>query len=168
MASGVRLSICASIVALLSALGSSARANDDDKIRILHPTPFADNSDIPDRVKKDCADIGRELAPAVSRGNPEVVMVKTEKELTAKKGRYFKVEITDVHAVGGGVWTGPKHMKVRGVLYANGKQVADVEVKRGSAMAFGVCQNLEKVEKVLGKDLAGWLRNPKPGDKLQN
>jgi hypothetical protein len=138
----------------------------DEKIRVLNPTPLAENSDVPAKVKEECHGLGQALPLAISRANRDVVLVKSAKELTARSGRYFVLEIVEVKARGGGVWSGPKHMMVRGTAFANGKEVADVQAERGSTMAFSACDSLEKVEKVLGQDLAKWLVSPRPHDKL--
>jgi hypothetical protein len=138
----------------------------DEKIRVLNPTPLAENSDVPAKVKEECRGLGQALPLAISRANRDVVLVKSAKELTAKSGRYFVLEIVEVKARGGGVWSGPKRMMVRGIAFANGKEVADVQAERGSTMAFSACDSLEKVEKVLGQDLAKWLVSPRPHDKL--
>jgi hypothetical protein len=138
----------------------------DEKIRVLNPTPLAENSDVPAKVKEECRGLGQALPLAISRANRDVVLVKSAKELTARSGRYFVLEIVEVKARGGGVWSGPKRMMVRGIAFANGKEVADVQAERGSTMAFSACDSLEKVEKVLGEDLAKWLVSPRPHDKL--
>jgi hypothetical protein len=141
-------------------------ARADEKVRVLNPTPLAENSDVPAKVKEECQGLGQALPLAISRANRNVVLVKTPKELTARSGRYFVLEIVEVKARGGGVWSGPKHMMVRGTAFADGKEVADVQAERGSTMAFSACDSLEKVEKVLGADLGKWLISPKPHDKL--
>jgi hypothetical protein len=152
--------------ATLTSTAVTTTADADEKIRVLNPTPLAENSDVPARVKEECRGLGQALPLAISRANRNVVLVRTEKELTAPIGRYFALEIVEVKARGGGVWSGPKHIVVRGIAVAGGKQVADVEAQRGSTMAFSTCDSLEKVEKALGEDLGRWLVRPKPHDRL--
>lgn len=163
--SAFRLTSTLGISALLSlAVINVTRA--DESIRVLMPTPLAVNNDVPAKVKEECHDLGRVLPLSIARGNRNVVLVNSAKELTARTGRYFLLEIVEIKARGGGVWSGPKHMLVRGIAFADGKQVADVEAERGSTMAFSACSSLEKVERVLGQDLAKWLISPKPHDHL--
>jgi hypothetical protein len=137
----------------------------DVKIRVLSPTPLAATADVPAKVKEECP-LGQALPLAIARANRNVVLVNTPQELMARSGRYFLLEIVEVSARGGGVWSGPKRMVVRGIAYADGKPVGDIEAGRGSTMAFSACSSLEKVEKTLGQDLGRWLVSPKPRDRL--
>jgi hypothetical protein len=137
-----------------------------DSIRVLFETPLSNAADIPPAVRNECRQIGRELPNAIVRSSRNVVLVKTPRELTAKRGKYLAVEITQVRAKGGGVITGPKHLVVRGVLYENGKEIADFEGERASMGAASTCASLEKAEKALGTDIARWLERPHPHDRL--
>ena len=71
-----------------------------------------------------------------------------------------------MRAKGGGVMSGPKHLVVRGVLYENGKEIADFEGQRGSMGGASTCGILEKAEKALGEDIGRWLERPHPHDRL--
>jgi hypothetical protein len=150
----------------LLALGQPGTAAAGEKIRVLTPTPFNENSDVPDAVREQCRDLGTQLPSSLARAHRDVVLVRTDKELSAKSGKYLKVEIVEVRAKGGGVFSGPKHITVRAILFQNGKEIADVEAKRGSTMAFSACSSLEKVEKAIGQDLGKWLNNPRPNDRI--
>jgi len=146
--------------------GSSPAVAADDKIRVLYETPLSAAADIPSAVRNECREVGRELPNAIGRDNRNVVLVKTPKELTTRRGKYLSVEITQVRAKGGGVITGPKHLVVRGVLYENGKEIADFEGERASMGAASTCAALEKAQKALGTDIARWLERPHPHDRL--
>jgi hypothetical protein len=138
----------------------------DDKIRVLFETPLSAAADIPPAVRNECRQIGRELPNAIVRSSRDVTLVKTAKELTARRGKYLVVEITQVRAKGGGVITGPKHLVVRGALYENGKEIGDFEGERASMGAASTCAALDKAEKALGTDIARWLERPHPHDRL--
>jgi hypothetical protein len=152
------------LAAVCGAPGSASAA--DEKVRVLNETPLSAVADIPSAVRNECREVGRELPNAIARDNRNVVLVKTPKELTAKRGKYLSVEITQVRAKGGGLITGPKHLVVRGVLYENGKEIADFEGERASMGAASTCAALEKAEKALGTDIARWLERPHPHDRL--
>jgi hypothetical protein len=152
------------LAAVCGAPASASAA--DDKVRVLYETPVSAVADIPSAVRNECREVGRELPNAIVRENRNVVLVKTPKELTARRGKYLSVEITQVRAKGGGVITGPKHLVVRGVLYENGKEIADFEGERASMGAASTCAALEKAEKALGTDIARWLERPHPHDRL--
>jgi hypothetical protein len=160
-----RLLVGAAALAVLAAPPAPRVARAADKVRVLSPTPLHENSDVPNAVREECRDLGQLLPSALARAHRDVVLVKSDKELEGK-GRYLKVEIVEVRAKGGGVFSGPKHMTVRAVLFQGGKEIADVEVQRGSTMAFSACSSLEKVEKAIGQDLGKWLNNPRPHDRI--
>jgi hypothetical protein len=131
-------------------------------IRVLQDTPFSPAADVPADVRKECTELGDELPRAIVRANRSVTLVSTPTALTERTGRYLSVEITKIEAHGGGAFTGPKHMKVRGALIENGREIADFEAKRGAMAAAGTCTTLQKAEKDLGADIGVWLTNPKP------
>jgi hypothetical protein len=130
--------------------------------RVLQETPLSLAADIPADVRKECRDLGDELPKAIVRANRSATLVATPAALSEKTGRYLSLEITKVEAHGGGAFTGPKHMKVRGALIENGREIADFEAKRGAMAAAGTCTTLQKAEKDLGEDIGVWLTNPKP------
>jgi len=154
------------LLLLGSSMGPTPAAAADDRIRVLDETPISSVADIPAAVRSECRQIGRELPNAIVRSNRNVALVKTPKELTAKRGKYLVVEITQVRAKGGGVLSGPKHLVVRGTLFENGKEIADFEGERGSMGGASTCAILEKAEKQLGTDIARWLERPHPHDRL--
>jgi hypothetical protein len=166
-----RLAFWCLLVASLIAAPSVRRvaaAGADDSIRVLAETPLSAAADIPPAVRNECREIGRELPNAIVRSNRGVTLVKNPKELTARRGKYLVLEITQVRAKGGGVITGPKHMVVRGVLYEHGKEIADFEGERASMASASTCSSLDKAEKALGTDIARWLEHPHPHDRLAN
>ena len=158
------------LVGLLAAGGAvrpgPAAAAADEKVRVLEETPFSSVADVPPAVRNECRQIGRELPNAIVRANRNVTLVKSPKELTAHHGKYLVLEITEVRAKGGGVMSGPKHLGIRGVLYENGKEIADFEGQRGSMGGTSTCGLLEKAEKALGADVGRWLERPHPHDRL--
>jgi hypothetical protein len=158
-----RVAAAAAVTIVMGARGTDAQAG--DKIRVLDPTPLHEKSEVPKAVREECKQLGRLLPAALARANRDIVLVKSDKEL-AGKGKHLEVQILEVNALGGGVFSGPKFMTVRAVLFDGDKEVGDVEGKRGSTMSFSACGSLEKVEKVLGQDLAKWLENPKPHGRI--
>lgn len=146
------------------ALSSSALA--DDEIRVLKHTPKSEHIVIPHKVKQECGNLGYNLPASLAQNFKGVALVKDAKALKRKKGKYLEIEIIEVHAPSGGLFSGRKKMVVRGVLYENGKEVGDVTAQRSSMGSFSTCENLAKVEKVLGKDIGRWLHNPRPNTNL--
>ena len=162
----LRLPVVSSLLAAVLISSVAAQAADEDKIRVLKDTPISSSSDIPDGVRDQCREIGREIPRAIVRATRVVTLVNTEKELTVKRGKYLTIEVTQVRAKGGGMFSGPKHMAVRGVLFDAGKQIGDFEGTRSAMGLRSTCSNLENVEKVLGKEIARWLTDPRPNSRL--
>ncbi|MGI9431059.1 MAG: hypothetical protein ACR2PQ_02540 [Myxococcota bacterium] len=73
----------------------------------------------------------------------------------------LRLEITGLHALGGGVFSGPKWMEVSGRLSRGGKHYT-FRAKRFSAMDpfGGTCAILGKIARAIGGDIATWLENP--------
>jgi len=76
-----------------------------------------------------------------------------------------------VHAPGGGAFSGPKWMSVRGALHENGKVIGSFCAKRinggGPFGQFkGTCAIVGRSAKVIGRDIAGWLEKPTQDAKL--
>lgn len=156
------LLVGSTMVAMLVSPFVRAASASEGRIRVLQETPLSPAADVPADVRKECDDLGEELPRAIMRSNRHVALVPTQHELADKTGRYLSIEITKVTAHAAGALTGPKYMKVRGVLIDNGKEVADFEAKRGAMKAAGTCSTLVKAEKDLGGDIGVWLDNPKP------
>jgi hypothetical protein len=151
---------------LFLGLGFGADAMAGDDIRVLRQIPINENITLPLKVKEECSNIGLDLPSELSRKFKAVKLVKEAKDLKGG-GKYLQIEIIDVVAKQGSVFSGPKKMTVRGTLYENGKEVADFEGQRSSAVSsFSTCESLTNVEKKLGEDIAKWLINPKPGARL--
>ncbi len=151
---------------LLFGLGLTAAARANEDVRVLRQTPISENITVPAKVKQECSNIGLDLPSELAQVHKAVKLVKDAKALKGK-GRYLEMEIIDVQARSGSVFSGPKKMTVRGTLYENGKQVGDFEGQRSSAVgSFSTCEMLTKIEKTLAQDIGKWLHNPKPGSRL--
>ena len=147
-------------------VSAAAGASDDGYIRVLRQTPVSPSADIPQNVREECNAMGKEMPNAIVRSSRRVKLVQDPKTLSEKSGKYLSVEITQVKAKGGGAFTGPKKMIVRGSLIDNGKEVANFDAERGSMKAASTCSTLQKAEKELGDDIGKWLEHPKPNDHL--
>jgi len=171
---GIFESVVVVASALFAMLGSpsvrtvsaAAGASDDGYIRVLRETPLSPSADIPQNVRNECQAMGKEMPGAIVRSSRRVKLVQDPKTLTDKNGKYLHVEITKVKAHGGGAFTGPKKMIVRGSLIENGKEIANFDAERGAMNAKSTCSTLQNAEKDLGTDIGRWLEHPKPNDHL--
>lgn len=97
-------------------------------------------------------------AVANSAGNVELVDGKGTLDLV----------ISDVHGPGGGVFSGPKWVEVKGTLRRGGKALT-FRAKRVSAadpFAGGTCGILAKCGRNIGADIAAWLESPVDGAEI--
>lgn len=84
------------------------------------------------------------------------------------------IEITEVFGPGGGAWSGPKNMNIRGTLKSSsGKSLGSFTASRFSTGgAFGgfkgTCGILRRISKALGKDVAKFLAAPEEGVQMGN
>ena len=100
------------------------------------------------------------IPEAIAANSAEVELVDGEGELA--------LEITEVHAPGGWVFSGPKWIQVNGRLTREGKVLA-FRAKRFSAFnpfAGGTCGILASISRAIGSDIAAWLENPTPNAEL--
>ena len=83
------------------------------------------------------------------------------------EGRFLDVAITDVHAVGGGGYSGLKWVEVQGALMEDGVPVASFLAKRTTrGGGWGACGAAQRCVKAISKDISNWLANPEDGALL--
>jgi hypothetical protein len=82
-------------------------------------------------------------------------------------GRVLELSVVDVHAPGGGPFSGPKWMTVEATLRDGAKTVATARAKRITSGPFGgTCDQLQKVARAIAVDIAAWLKDPTRGATL--
>lgn len=91
---------------------------------------------------------------------------------TGAGGKTLTLEITHVMGFGGGLYSGPKQLVVKGTLTEGGAVTGSFEVKRTTVTggAFGgykgTCSLLHRVAKAVAKDVGEWLPSPTMDAKL--
>lgn len=83
----------------------------------------------------------------------------------------LELAITSAYAPGGGAWSGAKWVEVSGKLFQGNKQVGSFTGSRYSTGGMfggfkGTCSIVGRCGKVIGKDIAEWLKNPSENAKL--
>lgn len=139
--------------ALLPAL---ARAGD---VRVSRTIDFAKTAVVRDAVKEQC-ELQTRIPAEIAKNHDGVALVDGRGDL--------QLQITDVHAPGGWIFSGPKWLEVRGTLHMGGKELP-FRAKRYSAFdpfAGGTCGILAKCARGIGKDIALWLAAPEAGAEL--
>jgi hypothetical protein len=155
------LAACAALVAALPALA--------EVTRIPRSIAFAPDSGVPEAVKAECA-LETKVPDFIKHFGGDAVEV-VDGALDPKKGRVLRMEITEVHAPGGGAFSGPKWMTVKGELFENGKSIGSFRAKRFSTGgAFGgfkgTCAIIGRCTKAIGQDIASWMQSPTPNAEL--
>ena len=137
-----------------------------DSTTITMQIAYDKEADVPSTVRAECA-LETKLSDFIkSYAESNGVSVTSEKGDNANAaGRVLDVRITHALARGGGAWSGPKSVAVRGELREGGKVVGSFRARRTSGGgAFGgfkgTCGILDRCAKTLGKDIAQWLKSP--------
>jgi hypothetical protein len=156
--------VAASAVILLASASAPASTG---SIKVLRTVPFAEEARVPQRVQDEC-DLQTKVPAFLSKYAADVELVDGE---LGNTGRVLELRIGNVHAPGGGAFSGPKWMTVTGVLRENGREVARFSAKRFSGGGMfgsykGTCAIIGRCARTIGKDIASWLRNPRDGIQL--
>ena len=162
-----RMAVFTALVAgalVLAALPAAA-----DTTKMLRSIPFAANAPVPAAVRDQCA-LQTKVPEFIAQAAGSSVEL-VDGTLNRKVGRVLELEITEVHAPGGGAFSGPKWMSVKGELYEKGKQIGSFRAKRYSTGgAFGgfkgTCSIIGRCTKAIGDDIAGWLGAPTQNAQL--
>ena len=152
--------LAAGVVWLVAASAGAA-----EPVKIQRSISFASTAQVPPKVKEEC-DLQSKIPAFVSQAAGASVQV-VDGALNRKVGRVLEMEITEVHAPGGGAFSGPKWLTVKGELYDRGKQIGSFRAKRyttgGACGAFkGTCSIIGRCTKTIGEDIAKWLAAPTP------
>ncbi len=125
--------------------------------QVQRTIPFDEGAGGSEKVRSECQ-IQTRVPTAVKEFAADVELV----DALDKKGRALELSIMEVHAPGGGVFSGPKWMAVYGKLYEKGKMVGSFRAKRLSTGANlrGTCATLARCAQAIGEDIAQWLQAP--------
>jgi hypothetical protein len=148
---------------------ASPPAGAADTTKLLRSIPFASEAPVPAAVREQCS-LQTKVPEFVAQAAGSSVEL-VDGALDRKKGRVLEMEITEVHAPGGGAFSGPKWMSVKGELYDKGKLIGSFRAKRYSTGgAFGgfkgTCSIIGRCTKAIGDDIAGWLGAPTQNAQL--
>lgn len=139
-------------------LGVSSAAFATDTISVARVTPYEDGAANAE-IRQECkwnAKLGDNIAH-YAKGQLTV----TDKDLAQVNGRILLLKISQVHAIGGGGFSGPKWARVKGELREGDKLLGSFEVHRTTSFGgFSACGVLDKLGKEIGEDIAEWLEHP--------
>jgi len=97
-------------------------------VQVPRSIPFAENADVREKVKDECA-LQTKIPTFLAEFSDSVELVDGA---PATSGRSLQIEITAVHAPGGGAFSGPKSVSVKGTLMEDGQEIGDFRATRYS------------------------------------
>jgi hypothetical protein len=165
--------ISLSIFAVALVCVSFAASAEDTTYTLARSVPFADDSMASADVKASCTldtRLPEFVKKAAKRG---IKVVISDEPLENAEGKVLRLEIVHVLGTGGGAWSGAKSVTVEGELTENGEVIGSFTAARYSGGgAFGgfkgTCAILGRCIQAIGKDIAGWLKNPTMNAMLGN
>lgn len=133
------------------------------KVQLASSAAWAPNAQVPEKVRAQCG-LETRIPKAIADHSTDVELVSGK--TNHAQGRVLEVTIHDVHAPGGGVFSGPKWGNVTGELYENGKLVGSFRARRSTmggpwGTFMGSCSILDRVSNALGQDIATFLTAPR-------
>jgi hypothetical protein len=137
------------LAALLAAAAAQAA------VQVPRSVAFTPNAGATGAVQQECQ-LQTLVPQAIQQAASDVQLV----DAPAKSGRWLELSISEVHAPGGGPFSGPKWMGVSGKLHDRGKVIGSFRAKRVSTGVRSTCGSLAKIATVIGQDIATWLQAP--------
>ena len=126
-------------------------------VEVPRTIPYAPSAGASAKVQEGCQ-VQTQVPAAIQQFGTDVQLV----DKPSKGGRSLELSITEMHAPGGGPFSGPKWMTVSGKLLDRGKVIGTFRAKRLSTGGFvrGTCATLGRCAQALGQDIATWLNAP--------
>jgi len=128
-------------------------------IQLSRRATLASGVNVHDKVLEKC-EIETTLPQLIAERNSEVTIVEKA------GGTHLQLRIVDIHAPGGGVFSGPKWITVEGKLLSGKTVKGTFTAKEQSMGTTGTCGMLHKVMAAMAGDIAAWLNNPSKDSKL--
>lgn len=146
--------------------------NPDVTVAALKKIPFSEDANVRDAVREEC-EIQTQVPKFLKRFGPEYgIKVELVDSLdNAKTDQTIEMEITRVHAPGGGGWSGAKSMTVKAKVFEDGSLIGDATAQRHSTGGMfagykGTCSIVGRCAEAIGQDLARWLQDPSSDARL--
>lgn len=124
-------------------------------VQVARTIAFAPSAGASDNVKQECQ-LQTQVPAAIQQAGTDVQLV----DAPNKSGRALELTISELHAPGGGIFSGPKWMTVEGKLYEKGKLIGSFRAKRHSTALKSTCGTLARISLAIGQNIAAWLNAP--------
>jgi len=151
--------------ALLGGHAVSAVAN--GTLTIPKKAPFEKGIHVPEAVRAECGLEQKVPEHVRDAAGKKFDKVSLADHVSAKTpGKAMSLTITSVLAPGGGPFSGPKSVEVRGVLWEHGREIGSFRARRNTTHGSGTCNMLDRDAKAIAGDVAKWLESPGKEDRL--
>ena len=160
-------------IAFLAIAMSASCMSFAEAIKVQSVIPYAESAKIPQKIRTECTKLGSQLAQFTQEfGKSFGVRIElTDKLDINEQGRVLHLEFTDAISKGNAFIGHQKSTAAHGILYQDGKKIAEFDVSRDSMGGMfagykGSCSVLGRTVKTMGKDIAQWLKDPKDKAEL--
>jgi hypothetical protein len=162
-------SIALLTLGLATLLFAAAAPADGNHVKVLRSIPFGSDAHASQKVEDECQ-LQTKVPSFLDQYSDDVELVDGP---LGKSGRVLELTISEVHASGGGAYSGAKSMTVSGVLRKDGAEIGSFTATRFSGGGLfggykGTCAIVGRCAKVIGKDIAEWLKHPSKNARLGN
>lgn len=128
--------------------------------------PFAEGIQLRDAVKTECRLQTRLPEYIEDEAGRSVDIVISDGPIDEAAGKALRMEFTYVLAPGGGGFSGPKSVTVRGELWEDGEMIGSFVATRATVRGSRTCTMLNHCIETIGADIARWLENPSMDSQL--
>ncbi|MCK5354630.1 MAG: hypothetical protein KAJ63_05895 [Methyloprofundus sp.] len=140
----------------------------------ISPVVFAKDLPVSDAVLNECKLLTK--LPEFVQSYAQDQYADIQIQSSASNADVLNIKIVGISYDKKNVWSGRgahQWVAIQGSLLKNGNKIASFDARRSSMGGFfggykGTCSLLGRCVKTLGKDIAGWLKNPIDGAKLGN
>lgn len=130
--------------------------------QILEKVPYHPMSGASNKIKKECS-LDTKVPEIFAAAVPDVKLVGK-----LRGAQRLELTIRDVHAPGGGMFSGPKWVRIDGTLKRGGKVIGSFRANRNTVTGKGTCGMLNRCVSAIADDVAAWIVKPTKDARLGN
>jgi len=148
------------LVLLVSGLNASAFAK-GKLLTVPSRIPIQEGTSVSQKVLDECGIenfLAKRIAKEAKGPYRKVQMEDAVSSMTP--GHALEVRIVQVHAPGGGKWSGVKILGAEGTLYVDSQVTGTFRAKRMTRHGRHTCRMLEKNAEEIAEDISRWLKKP--------
>ncbi len=132
------------------------------QVQVLKKIEYAAQTGASRAVKEECK-LDTSIPEALAAASSEIKLVNK-----FGGGKRLELLIRDVHAPGGGIFSGPKWVRIDGELKSGGKLLGSFRANRNTVTGGSTCGMLERCVKAIAKDVSDWMASPSVDARLGN